>query len=57
MDADTWHRDLTAAEALPVALTVVTHATLKTLQKAELERIIVLLTAATAICDAERQQR
>lgn len=57
MDSDTWHRDRKAAEALLVALAGITSSALKTLQTAELERIIVLLATTTAICGAERQQR
>ena len=57
MDSDTWHRDRKAVERLLVALADITPAALKTLQTAELERIIVLLATMTAACGAERQQR
>ena len=57
MQSESWHANRHVAENLLRALAAVTPEALKTLQTAELDRIIVLLATTTSACGDERRQR
>jgi hypothetical protein len=57
MQSQQWFKDRQAAEELLRALGKVTPAALKTLQDAELARIIELLAEAMGRCGQERRER
>lgn len=57
MKSDAWHANRNAAEKLLIALGKATPEALQTLQDHELERVIVFLTRAVALCGAERSIR
>lgn len=57
MESEQWFKDRKAAETLLRALGRVDAAALKTLQDAELARIIELLADATAQCGQEKRER